>query len=200
MRKKLLMGVVGLLSCSAIVLAAVGTGDAMGAPGVEGIGQEGSKTEVRVRANVVAGVAVNEAEPIDFGNLVRGSTVYTPNELINSRTPGRVVFRADQNMIANGKIYAKLEKDTTTLLWQNNNGSSGDGSITDIKNVTVRGMTTNEEVIDMDGNGQAQRVLTGHFYAYDNGTNTTDTSNGNLGANQKLGSYIGTVIVQATLR
>lgn len=199
MRKKLLMGVVGLLSCSAIVLAAVGNGDGMGAPGVEGIGQNGSKTEVRVRANVVAGVAVNEAEPIDFGNLVRGSTVYTPSELINSRTPGRVVFRADQTFLT-GKIQAKLENTTTILEWKHNNGSDGNGVNTQIKNVTVTGLTENFEEITLNASGQAERRLDAHFSAYDTGTGTPNTDNGNLGKNQKLGSYVGTVIVQATVK
>ena len=199
MRKKLLMGVVGLLSCSAIVLAAVGNGDGMGAPGVEGIGQNGSKTEVRVRANVVAGVAVNEAEPIDFGNLVRGSKVYDPNELIDSRTPGRVVFRADQSM-GTGKIQAKLEKATTTLEWQNNNGSDGNGTNMQIRNVTVTGMTEAFEEITLNASGQAEKRLDAHFYAYDVGTGTPNLDDGNLGSKQRLGSYIGTVIVQATIK
>lgn len=195
MRKKLLMGVVGLLSCSAIVLA-IGT-DGMG---VEGIGQNGSRTEVRVRANVVAGVAVNEAEPIDFGNLVRGANVYTENEMIDSLKPGRVVFRADQQMVGNGRVYANLEKNTTNLTWRNNNGSNGEGSVMEIKNVTVRGLGTSPEAIDLNGNGEAEKILTGHFAAYDNGSGTADKTAGNLGTNQKLGSYIGTVIVQATIK
>lgn len=195
MRKKLLMGVVGLLSCSAIVLA-IGT-DGMG---VEGIGAEGSRAEVRVRANVVAGVAVNEAEPIDFGNLVRGSNVYTDMEPIDSRTPGRVVFRADRDMVTNRTIHANLESNKIDLSWQNSNGSSGEGNVQMIKNVTVAGMSITPEQIDLDGNSQAERRLTGHFYAYDNGNNTSDKENGNLGANQKLGAYLGTVIVRATIK
>lgn len=200
MRKKLLMGVVGLLSCSAIVLAAVGNGDGMGAPGVEGIGGNGSKTEVRVRANVVAGVAVNEAEPIDFGNLVRGSTVYATNEVINSRTPGRVVFRADQTVL-NGKIQAKLENKNTILEWKHNNGSDGNGTNMQIKNVTVTGlMDGNYEDITLNASGEAEKRLDAYFYAYDTGSNSFNNVDGNLGNNQKLGSYVGTVIVQANVK
>lgn len=195
MRKKLLMGVVGLLSCSAIVLA-IGT-DGMG---VEGIGQNGSRTEVKVRANVVAGVAVNEAEPIDFGNLVRGANVYTENEMIDSLKPGRVVFRADQGMLGSGRVHANLEKDTTNLTWRNGNGSNGEGSVMEIRNVTVRGLGTAPEPIDLNGNGEAERILTGHFTAYDNGNGGIDKTGGNLGTNQKLGAYIGTVIVEATIK
>lgn len=199
MKKRLLMGIAVLTALSTAALA-VGTTDGMGAPGVEGVGTEGSKTEVRVRANVVAGVAVNEAEPIDFGNLVRGATVYTPGELIESRTPGRVVFRADQQMIANGKVHAKLESATTNLEWKNNNGSSGEGVVKDIKNVVVKGLGEVDEQIDLDNNGQAEKKLDAYFYAYDDGQTKNNKTTGNLGANQKLGSYVGTVIVQATVK
>lgn len=198
MKKKLIMGITSLLVCSAAVFAVSNGG--LGAPGTEGINSDGSKTEVRVKANVVAGVAVNEAEPIDFGNLVRGANVYTEKENIDSRTPGRVVFRADQKMISNGRIYAKLEKDTTDLKWQNNNGSTGDGSVVDIKNVKVKGLGTSLEQIDLNNNGQAERKLSGHFFAYDDGKGATSKENGNLGANQKLGAYVGTVTVQATVK
>lgn len=197
MKKKLIMGITSLLVCSAAVFAAGNGG--LGAPGTEGINSEGSKTEVRVKANVVAGVAVNEAEPIDFGNLVRGANVYQDREVINSRTPGRVVFRADKQMLASGKVYAKLEKDTTDLTWRNGNGSTENGSVTTIKNVTVKGLSTKPEQIDLNTNGEAEKTLTGNFFAYDNGTGV-NKDNGNLGANQKLGAYVGTVTVQATVK
>lgn len=199
MKSKLLVGIASLLACSAVALA-VGSNNGLGAPGVEGIGSNGSKTEVRVKANVVAGVAVNEAEPIDFGNLVRGANVYTDKENIDSRTPGRVVFRADQQMIANGRVYAKLEKDTTDLTWRNGNGSTAEGSVTDIKNVKVKGLSTQPEQITLNGNGEAEKTLTGHFFAYDDGKGATSKENGNLGSNQKLGAYVGTVVVQATVK
>lgn len=140
MKKKLIMGITSLLVCSAAVFAAGNGG--LGAPGTEGINSEGSKTEVRVKANVVAGVAVNEAEPIDFGNLVRGANVYQDREVINSRTPGRVVFRADKQMLTSGKVLANLEKDTTDLTWRNGNGSTADGTVTTIKNNSKRIINT----------------------------------------------------------
>jgi len=198
MKSKLLVGITSLLACSAIALA-VGSNSGLGAPGVEGINASGSKTEVRVKANVVAGVAVNEAEPIDFGNLVRGANVYQDREVINSRTPGRVVFRADKQMLASGKVYANLEKDKTDLTWRNGNGSTANGSITTIKNVTVKGLSTQPEQITLNTNGEAEKTLTGNFFAYDNGTGV-NKDNGNLGANQKLGAYVGTVTVQATVK
>lgn len=197
MKKKLIMGITSLLVCSAAVFAAGNGG--LGAPGTEGINSEGSKTEVRVKANVVAGVAVNEAEPIDFGNLVRGENVYQDREVINSRTPGRVVFRADKQMLASGKVYAKLEKDTTDLTWRNGNGSTANGSVTTIKNVTVKGLSTQPEQITLNTNGEAEKTLTGNFFAYDDGAGV-NKDNGNLGANQKLGAYVGTVTVQATVK
>ena len=197
MKKKLIMGITSLLVCSAAVFAAGNGG--LGAPGTEGINSEGSKTEVRVKANVVAGVAVNEAEPIDFGNLVRGANVYQDREVINSRTPGRVVFRADKQMLASGKVLANLEKDTTDLTWRNGNGSTANGSITTIKNVTVKGLSTQPEQITLNTNGEAEKTLTGNFFAYDDGAGV-NKDNGNLGANQKLGAYVGTVTVQATVK
>lgn len=197
MKKKLIMGITSLLVCSAAVFAAGNGG--LGAPGTEGINSEGSKTEVRVKANVVAGVAVNEAEPIDFGNLVRGANVYQDREVINSRTPGRVVFRADKQMLASGKVLANLEKDTTDLTWRNGNGSTANGSVTTIKNVTVKGLSTQPEQITLNTNGEAEKTLTGNFFAYDDGAGV-NKGNGNLGANQKLGAYVGTVTVQATVK
>lgn len=197
MKKKLIMGITSLLVCSAAVFAAGNGG--LGAPGTEGINSEGSKTEVRVKANVVAGVAVNEAEPIDFGNLVRGANVYQDREVINSRTPGRVVFRADKQMLASGKVLANLEKDTTDLTWRNGNGSTANGSVTTIKNVTVKGLSTQPEQITLNTNGEAEKTLTGNFFAYDDGAGV-NKDNGNLGANQKLGAYVGTVTVQATVK
>ncbi|WP_270426614.1 hypothetical protein [Fusobacterium mortiferum] len=198
MKKKLIMGITSLLVCSAAVFAAGNGG--LGAPGTEGINSEGSKTEVRVKANVVAGVAVNEAEPIDFGNLVRGANVYQDREVINSRTPGRVVFRADKQMLTSGKVLANLEKDTTDLTWRNGNGSTADGTVTTIKNVTVKGLSTQPEQITLNTNGEAEKTLTGHFFAYADGKDTTNRKDGNLGANQKLGAYVGTVTVQATVK
>lgn len=197
MKKKLIMGITSLLVCSAAVFAAGNGG--LGAPGTERINSEGSKTEVRVKANVVAGVAVNEAEPIDFGNLVRGANVYQDREVINSRTPGRVVFRADKQMLASGKVLANLEKDTTDLTWRNGNGSTANGSVTTIKNVTVKGLSTQPEQITLNTNGEAEKTLTGNFFAYDDGAGV-NKDNGNLGANQKLGAYVGTVTVQATVK
>lgn len=197
MKKKLIMGITSLLVCSAAVFAAGNGG--LGAPGTEGINSEGSKTEVRVKANVVAGVAVNEAEPIDFGNLVRGANVYQDREVINSRTPGRVVFRADKQMLTSGKVLANLEKDTTDLTWRNGNGSTADGTVTTIKNVTVKGLSTQPEQITLNTNGEAEKILTGNFFAYDDGAGV-NKDNGNLGANQKLGAYVGTVTVQATVK
>lgn len=199
MKSKLLVGITSLLACSAVALA-VGSNNGLGAPGVEGINASGSKTEVRVKANVVAGVAVNEAEPIDFGNLVRGANVYGNKETINSRTPGRVVFRADKQMVAAGKVQANLEKDTTDLTWRNGNGSTAEGTETTIKNVAIKGLSTQPEQITMNGNGEAEKTLTGHFFAYDDGKGATNKENGNLGTNQKLGAYVGTVTVQATVK
>lgn len=212
--KKHLLNVIGLLALSASSYAIAP--DMIGPPVTEGQNPDGSTTEVRVTANVVTGVAVNEASPIDFGNLVRGKGVYKDQEKINERTPGMVVFRADKgdegNQVRNS-IFAALNTNMINLTWRNDNGSSGNGTNTTIKKVRITGLglDTNpggatpgdgmEEIPLVDG--QAKRMLHAWFYAYDNNNNLQEEkyekndTEGNLGKNQKLGSYLGTVTVMA---
>lgn len=210
--KKHLLKLMGILAISASAYAIAP--DQLRPPITQGTGNDGSTTEVRVTANVVAGIAVNEASPIDFGNLVRGKGVYTQGEKIEERTPGMVVFRADKG--ENGtqektKIFAALNTNEIDLNWQNNNGSDGNGSVTVLKKVRITGLgvDTKPDGTPSEGmeevqlvNGQAKRQLHAWFYAYDkgtqsNGTPDNDQENGNLGKNQRLGSYLGTVTVVA---
>lgn len=207
--KKHLLKLMGILALSASAYAIAP--DQIGPPITQGNNDQGSSTEVRVTANVVAGVAVNEASPIDFGNLVRGKGVYKTQEQINERTPGMIVFRADKG--ADGsttrtEITTYLNTGMINLDWQNNNGSTGDGTNDTLKKVRVTGIgvgsgqATSVPLVD----GQAKRTLRAWFYAYDNDTNLNNEDyknsdiDGNLGSKQKLGSYLGTVTVVANVK
>ena len=208
--KKHLLKLMGILAISASAYAIAP--DQLRPPITQGTGNDGSTTEVRVTANVVAGIAVNEASPIDFGNLVRGKGVYKEQEQINERTPGMVVFRADRGENGNDvktKIFAALNTNKINLEWKNSNGSDGSGDQTSIKKVRITGLGTDADGVNpgMEAiplvNGEAKRPLHAWFYAYDSDTDLTneayknDDMNGNLGKNQKLGSYLGTVTVVA---
>lgn len=207
--KKHLLKLMGILAISASAYAIAP--DMIGPPVTEGFQEKGSSTEVRVTANVVAGVAVNEASPIDFGNLVRGPKVYQNQERINAITPGLVTFRADKG--ANGDqtradISAYLNTNKINLDWKNANGSSGSGTQNTLKKVRIEGLgvgsgqATNIALVD----GQAKKQLNAWFYAYDKETNlntedySADENDGNLGKNQRLGSYLGTVTVHANIK
>lgn len=212
--KKHLLKLMGILAISASAYAIAP--DQLGPPITQGTGKDGSTTEVRVTANVVAGIAVNEASPIDFGNLVRGKGVYKNQEQINERTPGVVTFRADKG--ENGtdqraEIFAALNTNMIDLIWQNNNGSDGNGDNTTLRKVRITGLGLDTDPngatpgVGMEKiplvNGEAKRFLRAWFYAYDKNTSLTDQKydiddvNGNLGQKQKLGSYLGTVTVVA---
>ena len=212
--KKHLLKLMGILAISASAYAIAP--DQLRPPITQGTGKDGSTTEVRVTANVVAGIAVNEASPIDFGNLVRGKGVYKEQEQINERTPGMVVFRADRGENGNDvktKIYASLNTNMIDLKWQNNNGSDGNGENTTLRKVRITGLGLDKEPnsqtpgIGMEEiplvNGEAKRPLHAWFYAYDSDTNLANEDykvnleTGNLGPKQKLGSYLGTVTVVA---
>lgn len=210
--KKHLLKVIGILAISASAYAIAPNQTIP--PVTEGIGNTGSTTEVRVTANVVAGIAVNEASPIDFGNLVRGKGVYTQGEVINEQTPGVVVFRADKSNEDNGgepngagyrkTITATLDTDNINLYYQQANGTTGNGTNEQIKNVKITGLAkapgTTVDLVD----GKARRLLHANFKAYDKADLGQDYSydeeNGNLGKNQKLGSYLGSVKVSATVK
>lgn len=147
---------------------------------------DSSSTEVRITANVVQGIAVNEAAPIDFGNLARG--MYTGT--VNQNTPGKIHVKGENN----ATVKLALNKKTTNLTWLGANGTD-DKVMTAtrdlIENVTVHGLDVQEKNFQLDGKGELTQILTASFTA---GT----SENENLGANQKLGSYMGTVLVTAT--
>lgn len=146
-----------------------------------------SSTEVRITANVVEGVAVNEASPIDFGNLARG--LYTGT--VNQNTPGKLHVKAS----GGSTIKLTLDKNTTDLTWFTANGTdqtSNPGTNATITDVTVYGIgTTNSPTtITLGPSGEETRILTASFEA--------DPGSGrNLGSDQKLGAYLGTVVVKA---
>ena len=150
-------------------------------------GANSSSTEVRITANVVQGVAVNEASPIDFGNLVKN--MYPTGTNVNQNTPGKVVVKGT----ANDTINLKLDTNTATLVWTGFNGSPDDknGDKDKITDVTVHGLGTRDEQIQLNNSGEYTRTLTASFAA---GTGDQE----NLGAKQKLGSYVGSVVVIAT--
>ena len=146
-----------------------------------------SSTEVRITANVVQGIAVNEASPIDFGNLARGMYLGT----VSQNTPGKVHIKGTQN----DTVTVKLDKATADLVWTGANGTDqtneADKTKTTINTVAVHGLTTAGEDVTLGTTGEYTRILTASFTA---GKGDQD----NLGTKQKLGSYVGTVLVTAT--
>ena len=206
--KKHLLKVIGILAISASAYAIAP--DLVGPPITEGTATA-SSTEVRVTANVVTGVAVNEASPIDFGNLVRGKGVYTEKERINENTPGLLTFRADKGdagTTVRNEVTAYLDTGMINLDWRNNNGSSGNGDNTVLKKVRIEGLGVGSQKATTIPlvEGQAKKLLHAWFYAYDNNKDLkTDVyekeeAEGNLGSKQRLGSYLGTVKVTANVR
>lgn len=144
-----------------------------------------SSTEVRITANVVQGIAVNEASPIDFGNLARG--MYTG--IVNQNTPGRITVKGTKN----DQVELTLNKQETELIWLGTNGTNDlvTGANKDtITKVQVHGLKITPTSIVLGENGEESRILTASFTA---GTGNAD----NLGMKQKLGSYVGTVVVKA---
>lgn len=144
-----------------------------------------SSTEVRITANVVQGIAVNEASPIDFGNLAKG--MYTG--IVTQNTPGKIHVKGG----AGDEVNLKLDRATADLVWTGFNGAvdDGQGSKTTITGVNVHGLTVNNEKVTLGGTGEYTRILTASFTA----GNTKDADN--LGPKQKLGSYVGSVVVSA---
>lgn len=196
----------------AIIAGILGTVTVFGAPAnmgppVTGSVTNGSYVDVRVTANVVEGIAVNEASPIDFGNLVKdsqaaaGSQIYQNGEKIKDNTPGRVVYRA--NTTGYSAFTTRLERDRINLEWKNDSGQIDSKSTnTHIYNVKIEGIGMNPEGITLV-NGQAEKKLNAWFQAYNSAPAgnraiyTPDYDNGNLGKQQKLGNYEGTVRVYA---
>lgn len=184
-------------------------------PAETGGDTKGSWVDVRVTANVVDGIAVNEASPIDFGNLVRdnsateGTSIYQKGEQIREITPGRVIYRANSNNY-NG-FQTRLETNRIDLGFYSTSGSAEDhaGATNGyIKNVKIEGIGIQAEPVVLSANGQGERNLNAWFYAYDDreaknvndsnsGSYTVNYTGGNLGQNQKLGYYEGKVRVYA---
>ena len=200
--KKILLVVASILATT----TAFGAPANMGPPET-GSTPNGSWVKVRVTANVVEGIAVNEASPIDFGNLVKdnsavkGTQIYQDGEKIRENTPGRVIYRA--NTIGYNTFTTKLETDRIDLDFVGSSGVEDTTSTnTKIKNVKIEGIGTDSEEVTLV-NGQGERKLTAWFQAYNSksaGTNeqyVADYENGNLGKQQKLGNYEGTVKVIA---
>ena len=206
--KKHLLKVIGILALSASAYAIAP--DQLGPPITQGT-TTASSTDVRVTANVVTGVAVNEASPIDFGNLVRGKGIYGTKEVIKENTPGLLTFRADKDgqTTERKEIKAYLDTDMIHLTWQSHNGSTGNGTNQKLRKVRIEGLgktSGNATTIPLV-NGQAKRQLHAWFYAYDTDEDLADQNaykasedDGNLGLNQRLGSYLGTVKVTADVK
>ena len=151
---------------------------------VGGVGNS-SSTDVRITANVVQGIAVNEASPIDFGNLARNMYDGT----VSQNIPGKIHVKGE----ANKAIKLSLNKDITNLTWTGENGTKDTTAAkkTTIDNVSVYGLTVAEADFNLDKNGELTQILTASFTAQKG-------ASGNLSNNQKLGSYLGNVVVIAT--
>lgn len=143
-----------------------------------------SSTEVRITANVVQGIAVNEASPIDFGNLARGMYEGT----VSQNTPGKVHIKGSQN----DNVTLTLNANKTNLVWTGANGTNDKtpGTKGTIDDVTVYGISTGGEQVNLGQAGEATKIMTASFVA--------SKTSGNLDNTQKLGSYVGTVLVTAT--
>lgn len=180
MKKRLLL----IIALATMGTMAYGVQPGLGAPGTTGGTGEKSNTEVRVTANVVNGVAVNEAAPIDFGNLAKGMHTGQVKEM----TKGRISLKGK----ASGNVTLALDKVSGVALnWTGNNGSDGTGTKTDITGITITGAQTTQ-VVTLDAAGNASLPLGATFTA---GANAGD----NLGTDQKLGSYEGTITVSAVV-
>ncbi len=200
--KKIIAMIIGILGTATVFSAPANMG-----PATTGSVKDGSYVDVRVTANVVEGIAVNEASPIDFGNLVKdshatsGSQIYQNGEKIKDNTPGRVVYRA--NTTGYSAFTTRLERDRINLEWKSDSGQTDNTSTnTTIWNVKIEGIGMNSEGITLV-NGQAEKKLNAWFQAYNaapagnRAIYTPDYENGNLGRQQKLGNYEGTVRVYA---
>lgn len=181
--KKLLM-IAALATLGATAMAVPPT---LQPPVTTGNTGDSSSTEVRITANVVQGIAVNEASPIDFGNLARG--MY--DGVVNQNIPGKVHVKGGAGQSVNLKLNTK----TTNLTWTGANGTvdtnAGNATKDTIDTVTVHGLETTDKKFVLDNNGELTQILTASFTA----GSTQDTDN--LGPKQKLGSYVGTVVVKA---
>lgn len=183
MKKLLMIAVLATLGATAMAVP-----PSLQPPVTTGNAGDSSSTEVRITANVVQGIAVNEASPIDFGNLARG--MYTGT--VNQNTPGKIHLKGQGGKTVN----VKLDKKRTNLVWNGSNGTneSSPGTKTTINDVDIYGLDVSPTPIVLaQSTGEATQILTASFTA---GTNAND----NLGQNQRLGSYIGTIKVDATLQ
>ena len=183
MKKLLMVAVLATLGTTAMAVP-----PNLQPPVTTGNAGDSSSTEVRITANVVQGIAVNEASPIDFGNLARN--MY--NGTVNQNIPGKVHVKGTP---AQG-IKLSLNKKVTNLTWTGANGTvePTGGVVADrdtIENVNVYGLDTSDKNFNLDNRGELTQILTASFAA---GNNDAD----NLGPKQKLGSYVGTVLVTAT--
>ena len=182
MKKKILF-TIGMALLSATALAVPSD---LGPPITGGLTGDASTTEVRVTANVVQGIAVNEASPIDFGNLARG--MYTGE--VSQNIPGAIKIKGAASDVVN----VKVDRTQLDLLWTGANGTVDtvtDAAKTTITGVNVHGLSTTDTAYTLDAAGNARQSLTASFTA---GTGATD----NLGSKQKLGSYVGSILVTAT--
>lgn len=205
MRKTIAL-IAGILSVTSALAIKPGMG-----PADTGAIANGSWVDVRVTANVVNGIAVNEASPIDFGNLVRDNStgndhIYEQQEKIWENTSGRVIYRANTTGYNTFKTY--LQEDRIDLGFIGSSGEEDNNAVNGyLKNVKIEGIgKTQEDVLLI--NGQGEKVLRAYFLAYDSRSASkvsektetqysADYENGNLGNKQKLGYYEGKVRVFA---
>ncbi len=183
MKKMLLLGFTVLLS-----------GAVMGAPG-NGSGTivGGSAIDLDILANVVDKIAVNQAAPIDFGNILRGKT-----GTINEVTKGRITVETSAAAVATKLEFDKISG--IVLAWNNDNGSVNIPAST---RTVIDGVQLNNGLIIPNasgGGGEINETATAStITAYDIGAQFTAATSGNLGTTQKLGKYSSKVRVTATL-
>lgn len=179
MKKLLMIAVLATLATTAMALP-----PNLGPAITTGVTDKGSTVDVRITANVVEGIAVNEVSPIDFGNLPRGMYTGTMSPIM----PGKIHIKGGNNKGVN----LRLNTTTTNLDWISTNGTTDTtGTVAEIRDVKVIGLTTSDVLYHLDSNGELTRQLSATFEA--------NPTNGNLSNNQKLGAYVGMVRVTATV-
>lgn len=182
MRKKLGM-LVAILSLS--VLAQGASVNKVAQPAnVGGVSPAGSFVDLEIFANVVDSVAVNQASPIDFGNLRRG--MFGQHDALHK---GKLLVDAGSETVE----LSFAETTGINLIWNEDNGTTGDGTRDQLENITLAAAfgtgADAKKITGITGDGQVREI----------GASFMAAAGGNLDNTQKLGLYKQSVRVTATV-
>ena len=179
---------VSAILLSSVAMAAAGNGT--------GTGTGGSAIDLEIFANVVDKIAVNQVDPIDFGNVLRGKT-----GTIREITKGKITVEKPTATTAFTLKFDKMKN--IELLWMHANGSPAPSATeTKVKiegvvldNALINPGTGNEGLISVTGNSQFLTAyeIGAHFDGADAALKP------NLIATQRLGRYDGKVRITAEI-